>query len=243
MRVRIACCDDEKEQILYYKELFANYEIRHEVELVIDYFLSGTFLLESVENGNSYDVIFLDMEMPQLSGLDVAREIRSVRGRDTRIIFLTSFAKYMQESFDVRAFHYIVKPVGFDEFERKLQDAIHDILKDEENITVFKSDEDDIIVRTNDIVYIEKQKAAKMMSIHTIKDILYVKGNMNAVEDTLKVKHFIRTHRSVLVNMRHIKRIRKTEVVLSNGETVPVSRRKEMEIKEYFMKYAILERR
>ena len=89
MRVNIACCDDEKEQIQYYKKLFSNYEVRHEIELEIDYFLSGDFLLESVRNGNVYDIIFLDMEMPGLSGLDIAREIRTIRGKDTRIIFLT----------------------------------------------------------------------------------------------------------------------------------------------------------
>ena len=242
MRVNIACCDDEKEQIQYYKKLFSNYEVRHEIELEIDYFLSGDFLLESVRNGNVYDIIFLDMEMPGLSGLDIAREIRTIRGKDTRIIFLTSYAEYMQDSFDVRAFHYMIKPVEFQEFERKFKDALDDFVKDEENVSVFKCEEDEIVVRTKDIIYIEKCKSERQLSLHLQDEILRVKGNLNTMEENLLKKHFLRIHRAVLVNMRHIKRIRKAEVLLSNGEVVPVSRRKEVAIKEYFMKYAIMER-
>ena len=243
MRINIACCDDEKEQIQYYKKLFANYEIRHDVELEVEYFLTGEFLLEKFRNGEEYDVVFLDMEMPQLNGLDVAREIREIRGKEVRIIFLTSYAEYMQESFDVRAFHYMIKPVGFEEFERKLKDALDDYIKDEENISVLKGEEDEIVVKTKDIIYIDKQKGEKRLNVHLQDEIVTVKGNMNTVENNLLEQHFLRIHRAVLVNMRHIKRIRKAEVLLSNGDTVPLSRRKEVETKEYFMKYSILERK
>ncbi len=242
MKINVACCDDEKEQIQYYKQLFSNYEIRHDIDFEIDYFLSGKFLLESFRNGKSYDVVFLDMEMPEMNGLEVAREIRALRGKVTRIIFLTGYPEYMQESFDVRAFHYIIKPVEFPEFERKFKDTLDDFIEDEENISVFKSDEDDVVLKTKDILYIEKQKGEKRLCVHMQDETLSVKGNLNAMERSLIDKHFLKIHRAVLVNMRHIKRIRKTEVVLSNGETAPMSRRKEIEVKEYFMQYAIMER-
>lgn len=242
MKVSVACCDDEKEQILYYKELFATYEIRHEIDLEVDYFLSGEFCIHSVQSGKIFDVVFLDMEMPNKSGLEVAREIRKYRGKETKIIFLTSYAKYMQDSFDVRAFHYIIKPVGYDEFERKFQDALNELIKDEDNICVLQTDKDDIVVRIKDILYIEKEKSNKYVSVHLREGTLSIKDSLLVLERKLEEKHFLRIHRSVLVNMRYIKRIRKAEVVLSNGVTIPVSRRKEGLLKNYFMKYAITER-
>ena len=97
-------------------------------------------------------------------------------------------------------------------------------------------------MRTEEIYYFEKEKSARRFQVHLENETLSARGNMNDLEEQLKEMHFIRTHRSLLVNMKHIKRIRKSEMVLSNEEIIPVSRRKELEIKQQFMKYAILER-
>ena len=134
----------------------------------------------------------------------------------------------------------LVASIGVNSLSDKM--TIQPIVKDEENVSVFKCEEDEIVVRTKDIIYIEKCKSERQLSLHLQDEILRVKGNLNTMEENLLKKHFLRIHRAVLVNMRHIKRIRKAEVLLSNGEVVPVSRRKEVAIKEYFMKYAIMER-
>lgn len=243
MKIRIACCDDEKEQLQQYKKLFANFEVRYEVDLEVEYFLNGEFLLERFQREKyPFDLVFLDMEMPHMSGLEVAREIRRSGGGDVLILFLTSFPEYMQESFDVRAFQYMIKPVALEEFERKLKSAMEYLARDEKNIIVLKTESEDIILRTEEIYYFEKEKSARRFQVHLENEMLSARGNMNDLEEQLKEMHFIRTHRSLLVNMKHIKRIRKSEMVLSNEEIIPVSRRKELEIKQQFMKYAILER-
>ena len=148
----------------------------------------------------------------------------------------------MQSSFDVRAFQYMIKPVQFEEFESKFNAARKYLEKDDKNRVVLKIDEDNVVFFTNEIYYIEKEKSSKQFLVYLEDKCVVAKGVLSAIENQLLEQHFMRTHRSYLVNMKHIRRIQKNDLVLSNGNLVPISRRKEKELKQQFMRYAILER-
>lgn len=243
MKIRIACCDDEKQQLELYKTMFTNIEMRQDIKLNVEYFLSGNFMLERFQSEkNPFDLVYLDMDMDEKSGLDLAKEIRQNYHSDCLILFLTNYPKYMQNSFDVRAFQYMIKPVQFDEFEKKFNAARKYLEKDDKNRVVLKIDEDNIVFFTNEIYYIEKEKSSKQFLVYLEDKCVVAKGVLSAIENQLLEQHFMRTHRSYLVNMKHIRRIQKNDLVLSNGNLVPISRRKEKELKQQFMRYAILER-
>ena len=243
MKIRIACCDDEKQQLELYKTMFTNIEMRQDIELNVEYFLSGNFMLERFQSEkNPFDLVYLDMDMDEKSGLDLAKEIRQNYHSDCLILFLTNYPKYMQNSFDVRAFQYMIKPVQFDEVERKFNAARKYLEKDDKNRVILKIDEDNVVFFTNEIYYIEKEKSSKQFLVYLEDKCVVAKGVLSAIENQLLEQHFMRTHRSYLVNMKHIRRIQKNDLVLSNGNLVPISRRKEKELKQQFMRYAILER-
>ena len=243
MKIRIACCDDEKQQLELYKTMFTNIEMRQDIKLNVEYFLSGNFMLERFQSEkNPFDLVYLDMDMDEKSGLDLAKEIRQNYHSDCLILFLTNYPKYMQYSFDVRAFQYMIKPVQFDEFEKKFNAARKYLEKDDKNRVVLKIDEDNVVFFTNEIYYIEKEKSSKQFLVYLEDKCVVAKGVLSAIENQLLEQHFMRTHRSYLVNMKHIRRIQKNDLVLSNGNLVPISRRKEKELKQQFMRYAILER-
>ena len=243
MKIRIACCDDEKQQLELYKTMFTNIEMRQDIKLNVEYFLSGNFMLERFQSEkNPFDLVYLDMDMDEKSGLDLAKEIRQNYHSDCLILFLTNYPKYMQNSFDVRAFQYMIKPVQFDEFERKFNAARKYLEKDDKNRVVLKIDEDNVVFFTNEIYYIEKEKSSIQFLGYLEDKCVVAKGVLSAIENQLLEQHFMRTHRSYLVNMKHIRRIQKNDLVLSNGNLVPISRRKEKELKQQFMRYAILER-
>ena len=243
MKIRIACCDDEKQQLELYKTMFTNIEMRQDIKLNVEYFLSGNFMLERFQSEkNPFDLVYLDMDMDEKSGLDLAKEIRQNYHSDCLILFLTNYPKYMQNSFDVRAFQYMIKPVQFDEFERKFNAARKYLEKDDKNRVVLKIDEDNVVFFTNEIYYIEKEKSSKQFLVYLEDKCVVAKGVLSAIENQVLEQHFMRTHRSYLVNMKHIRRIQKNDLVLSNGNLVPISRRKEKELKQQFMRYAILER-
>ena len=243
MKIRIACCDDEKQQLELYKTMFTNIEMRQDIKLNVEYFLSGNFMLERFQSEkNPFDLVYLDMDMDEKSGLDLAKEIRQNYHSDCLILFLTNYPKYMQNSFDVRAFQYMIKPVQFDEFEKKFNAARKYLEKDDKNRVVLKIDEDNVVFFTNEIYYIEKEKSSKQFLVYLEDKCVVAKGVLSAIENQLLEQHFMWTHRSYLVNMKHIRRIQKNDLVLSNGNLVPISRRKEKELKQQFMRYAILER-
>lgn len=243
MKIRIACCDDEKQQLELYKTMFTNIEMRQDIKLNVEYFLSGNFMLERFQSEkNPFDLVYLDMDMDEKSGLDLAKEIRQNYHSDCLILFLTNYPKYMQNSFDVRAFQYMIKPVQFDEFEKKFNAARKYLEKDDKNRVVLKIDEDNVVFFTNEIYYIEKEKSSKQFLVYLEDKCVVAKGVLSAIENQLLEQHFMQTHRSYLVNMKHIRRIQKNDLVLSNGNLVPISRRKEKELKQQFMRYAILER-
>ena len=243
MKIRIACCDDEKQQLELYKTMFTNIEMRQDIKLNVEYFLSGNFMLERFQSEkNPFDLVYLDMDMDEKSGLDLAKEIRQNYHSDCLILFLTNYPKYMQNSFDVRAFQYMIKPVQFDEFEKKFNAARKYLEKDDKNRVVLKIDEDNVVFFTNEIYYIEKEKSSKQFLVYLEDKCVVAKGVLSAIENQLLEQHFMRTHRSYLVNMKHIRSIQKNDLVLSNGNLVPISRRKEKELKQQFMRYAILER-
>lgn len=243
MKIRIACCDDEKQQLELYKTMFTNIEMRQDIKINVEYFLSGNFMLERFQSEkNPFDLVYLDMDMDEKSGLDLAKEIRQNYHSDCLILFLTNYPKYMQNSFDVRAFQYMIKPVQFDEFEKKFNAARKYLEKDDKNRVVLKIDEDNVVFFTNEIYYIEKEKSSKQFLVYLEDKCVVAKGVLSAIENQLLEQHFMRTHRSYLVNMKHIRRIQKNDLVLSNGNLVPISRRKEKELKQQFMRYAILER-
>ena len=237
MKIRIACCDDEKQQLELYKTMFTNIEMRQDIKLNVEYFLSGNFMLERFQSEkNPFDFVYLDMDMYEKSGLDLAKEIRQNYHSDCLILFLTNYPKYMQNSFDVRAFQYMIKPVQFDEFEKKFNAARKYLEKDDKNRVVLKIDEDNVVFFTNEIYYIEKEKSSKQFLVYLEDKCVVAKGVLSAIENQLLEQHFMRTHRSYLVNMKHIRRIQKNDLVLSNGNLVPISRRKEKELKQQFMR-------
>lgn len=96
MKIRIACCDDEKQQLELYKTMFTNIEMRQDIKLNVEYFLSGNFMLERFQSEkNPFDLVYLDMDMDEKSGLDLAKEIRQNYHSDCLILFLTNYPKYM----------------------------------------------------------------------------------------------------------------------------------------------------
>lgn len=121
MTYTIAVCDDEQAQIDILKNNLIKYSIDTDIEFYIDEYISGELLIEKYKSVKSpYDIIFLDMETPDIKGLDVAAAIRELPDRNVSIAFVTSYPEYMQDSFDVQASQYIIKPVVYEQLAKKL---------------------------------------------------------------------------------------------------------------------------
>ena len=240
MLYRIAICDDEISQIKNISDYLTRFSIKTDTEFQIERFTSGNELLKKYYNEKSpFDILFLDMEMPGLNGIETAEEIRRIPDRNVLIAFITSYPEYMQDSFDVQASQYFTKPVSYELFEQKLEKMLDYINGLETNITVLSQKSGETILYLDDIICIEANKNSNLI-ITTQNEEIVIKGKINNYEKELANKYFISIHRSCLANMKYIRKFNADSLEFSTGKIVPVSRRKLSEIKEAFSKYMVM---
>ncbi len=224
--MRIAVCDDEelfRDKIIGYIE-----KSYRDIDVIISSFASGEEFLKRYEKVQAnYDIIFLDIEMKQLDGINTAERIRKIN-EDVPIVFLTSHNEFAPVGYEVSAFRFLIKPVQ----EDKLIEAIEGVKKQRLNLkTILVHQKDnDILLKTKNIIYIEAHN--KEIHIHTVDNIYIERRNLNEIEDELKEEGFFRTHRGYLVNLSYVKEYDTKEAILENNERVLISRLKFNKFKE-----------
>ena len=213
MSYKIAICDDESVHIEKIRTILSDYET--------DNYLSSAALLDAVSSGVRYDVLFLDIVMPGIDGVSLARELREF-DEDMLIVFITSKIEYMQTGYEVRAFRYLLKDQIDEGLPKIWNDIIKELLDRQDAYFSYEFERKVYRLPIRDILYFESN--LRRIVVHT-------KASENAVLygklDDLSVKYssFIRVHKSYLINRRYIRMISAGTVVLSNGEVLPVSRK------------------
>lgn len=241
MNLRIAICDDEQEQQNITKQMLTRYSIHKDLELQITLFSNGEDLLEAITDSQTFHMILLDVEMEGISGVETAKKIREQYGYQIHIIFISMYPKYMQSGFDVRAFHYLIKPVKFEYLESILDRLIDEIENGTTKQILLHKNDMDYLIGIHDILYFEVTKSKRRIILaHTKDSEIYERtGYLSDVESELEGSHFISPCRGYLVNLCRIKAIQKQQVFLENGEAIPLSKRREKEIKNRFAKHVI----
>ncbi|MCI9975252.1 DNA-binding response regulator [Clostridioides difficile] len=230
--INIAVCEDEKETQLLIVDYIENILKNISIEYEIKKYLSGEELLEN--NLKDIDILFLDIKMEKLNGMDTARKIRKM-GSEMEIIFITSLIDYVQEGYEVRAYRYLLKPIEFEELKKHMLTCIKDIETNKDSYIIIKDKSNTYKIYLNEIKYIEVQK--KEMLIHTINKNFYIRYSLNKIEKELNLSRFIRCHKSFIVNLSHVENIKYNIAILESGEEVPISRYRYKEVKEKFLRF------
>lgn len=229
--MRIAICDDEavQQQILQkYLEEWA--KMNGEV-LETELFLSGESFLFAWEDDRAFDLLILDIEMGQLSGMELAAKIRS-QNENIPMLFVTGYDKYMAQGYEVAALHYLMKPVHKEKFFDVL-DKVKKLGKNEEK-RLFQTDKGPISLPMSKIWYVEAR--AHQCVLYTEEDEYVLYSGINEMAELLgNNREFVRCHRSYVVNVRHILAAVKSELVLDDKRRIPVSRNSEKRVKQVFM--------
>ena len=226
--IKIAICEDEKEQQdllkTHINQIFKDLPINYS----LDIFNSGEELLKNYPK--NIDIFLIDIQLNEINGMDTARKIRETDNK-AEIIFITSLIEYALEGYEVRAYRYLIKPVKYGDLKMHILNCIKEIDIKNRHI-IIKEQGNRIKLDISEITYIEVQK--ENITIHTLNQTYETKGTMNNIEKEINCSRFYRCHKSFLVNLEHIKSIKQYIAILENGEEVPISRYRFKDTKDRF---------
>lgn len=170
----------------------------------------------------SFDIAFLDIMLPHLTGMEAAVKLRRYNSRMI-IIFVTTMAQFAIKSYEVDALDYIIKPVTYERLTLKLQKAIRIIQSNSGGTLTVNDPRGMVTCYTNDILYVEVR--GHKLTYHTADHLLSEYGSLSDLEKVLKTYDFMRCNACYLVNPKHIRQVNSKEltVLLSNGEALKIS--------------------
>lgn len=237
MLFKVAICDDEEKDIQVIQRFLHIYEMQHDIDFEINTFQNSTKLLEKYDSAGRYNILFLDVEMPKLSGLEVAAHIREIPDRLAKIVFVSNFPEYMQDSFNVEAFHYFPKPFLFEDFEKLFFRIIKSYRESENASFLLKEDGAEEVIFAENIIAIHSINAKKKrIQIFLEYKTIEAYGVLSEWEKKLNSDSFFCPCRGYLVNLNRIHFIKDNELIMSNNEKIPLSRRQEKELRSIFSK-------
>ena len=230
---RFAICDDDPQFAALLKEALISQLNSRNIAFEISSFDTPSDLISCFEQGEPYDLLFLDIVFQDTTGIQTARRLRSFH-TDTDIIFLSSSSDYALESFDVSPLHYLIKTDKLEKLEEAL-DRFFD--KHADQSFYIKSREGILALPVSEILFFEIY--GHDLSVHLISGENHTfSGTLKKIEEDLPGSTFIRAHKSYLVNMAHIVKIARYEISLSNGKTVPISKKNYLSIMYAFVDYS-----
>lgn len=217
--MKIAICDGCTVDINATRDIICKHRLAE--NSYIKSFTVGEKLLDCVEK-ERFDIVFLDVDIPEINGLELGRRIKEI-SPDTFLIFVTSYPQYAIEAYDCEAFNYLLKPLDKQKAHRVI-DRIEKKLADTNKYYIIKIKSESIRIPIRDIYYIE---CYKKHVIYHLKDTTFdTLGKLSEVYADLKDYGFYRVHQGYVVNMDKIKRIDNYSAILENGENVMISVRK-----------------
>ena len=191
-------------------------------------------LTKAFSDGKGFDLYFLDIEMPELDGISLAKKIRSLNP-DAIIVFISNKEELVFQSFEVRPFRFLRK----NHFEEELPGFIIDLKKaltgQKKRSVVFENGSELISVSVSDLLYVEAMR--KECVLHTTTGSITVKNKFSDTAEELSEHGFVQCHRSFLVNCRYIYSISRDGIVLDNKEILPVGRTHLEHVKEEFQSF------
>lgn len=242
MNLKAAICDDDPEIHKQLTIFFRQYTVAFDHDFTLRHYFSGEELLDAYPKEQSFHLLFLDIEMTGKDGIEIAKAIRRLPDKNIIIIILSSYPQYMQDCFSVHAHRFFVKPITYEYFKDQLSEILNEVKDSGMQLVLMECSKEEIVINLSDLVYIHVDKhfsAAFPLAFHTLSGIYHCRGNLADWQIRLKDQYFADPSRGYLINMRFIYRFIGNEIETSTRERIPLTRRKEKEIKLMFQNYIL----
>ena len=236
--IKIAFCDDDTSVLDELSRQIENYKLERNSKIEYESFSSSFELLFEIENDTRFDIIFLDIIMPKDNGINIAREIRKY-DKEAKIIFLTSSSEFAVESYTVKAFFYLLKPITDEKFFRLMDSVVASCETEHSDSLVLRCKTGITRIKLHQLEYCEVIHRTLLIYL-TNKDVLECNGSLDELNKQLEYHGgFLRFHRSYLVNLEHIKNLTYKSITTSSLSQLPIPRGKYREIKDAYLEYML----
>lgn len=234
----IAVCDDDEYFLLQEKKILEQYMAATEYQYKIDTFTSGLELVQMRDGITKYDIIFLDIGMKDMDGISAAEHVRQYT-QNAYIVFVTAYISYSLDGYKVDAIRYLLK--DNDNLEEAINESMDAIIKKMNYVELkytFDFQEGRKTIPLDAVIYIESNLHKLKFHLIGDQDNLYTMyGRLDHLAEKLRDFPFSRVHKSYLVNLKHIDKMKRFHATLSNGDIVNISQSRYREVKEEFIRY------
>lgn len=238
MTISIAVCDDEQESLDMIRKELCKAAERLNITIETYPYMDGSEVVDLIcNNKEDFDILFLDIDMPNISGLEVAKKIRDA-GSDIVLIFISAHEQYVFESIDYNPFKYIRKNKIKEEMEYSLKRAYKRISSENVKSIVVKTQDGEVRLKHTSIMYFEVY--ARRMSVFTNDNQqrnLVGRKSIKNLYSELNNEDFIQIHSGCIVNVKYIDEYSGHNITLDNGTKLIVSRSRIKEVKEAISSY------
>lgn len=227
--IRIAIVDDEDYICSQVETILLNLAKKHSIRVEIDIYNNGTYFHKNLESGEFYDVVFLDIEMQGLSGLDISNILREkMKNEAIQIIYISGKTKYAIEVFDFDPIHFLPKPLTDEKIEKAFVKLLNKLSLKAEAFA-YRIGNDIFKVAIRDILYFENDKRKITIYFRDKKAQFY--GSLEDIERQLYQYGFLRIHKSYLINRLYARKFSYENVEMSNHIILPISQSRRKEIR------------
>lgn len=229
--LKIAIVEDEELSYLDLKMFIEKYSQKTGSLFSINWFRDGLHFISNYEP--SYDIIFMDIKLPYIDGMETSKRLRKV-DNNVALIFITNLMQYAIKGYEVNALDFMLKPVNYFDLEMKLNKAIDYVKNHQDDDITIAIGEVKKRIPIMEIYYIEVLNHT--LIFHTEKGNYETYGQLRKMEEKLNNKNFAKCNNSYLINLRHVNEVHSNFIVVGKDE-VTISHRKKKEFMEQLTNY------
>lgn len=239
MAIKIAICDDEE----IIRKQIAN--------TIIEYFSSKSIKIKLFEYSDGYSLlkdcnqfifsfIFLDIDLGEHNGVEIAKMIRKIQTNPVNIVFVTSYAEYQTKVLSIHTFDYLLKPINKKAIYKVLDDLMFWYNSEESSLkerVTFKTINGLITIYIDDLLYFEYNN--RRIDIVTKNHIYHIYDKIKSIASKMTKYDFVSPHAAYVINMKEVSQYIKSEnrIIMTNGKNIPISQLKTKKFKEEYMNY------
>lgn len=232
--LKIAICDDERVFLKHEKKMIKTYLSELGYECEIDKYSSGIAFLENDNEVTNYDIVFLDVNMDEIDGVETAKRIRIFTDK-VFIVFVSAYVNYSLEGYKVDAIRYIIKDEkGFEDSLKECLKAIIQKMKLNQVCKLFRFQEGKVDLDIDKIIYVESNLHKLIFHVNSSEKKEYT---MYDKLDNIYMDDFCRIHKSYLINFKYVLELKRYYVVLIDGTQLSIAKTRYPDVKNAYINY------